>query len=131
MKRLPLLLVLLTFVFISVFGMNMTMTMQKDGKMSNCPFMMNNSSSFCQMSVAEHIQKWQEMFAAIASRQISISFILAALLIPFIYSLTQLTLAPPLTQIFQRYSKEHPDIRAFNPLLSAFSNGILHPQVYA
>ncbi len=129
--RQSLLLVLLTFVFISLFGMNLTMTMHKDGKMSNCPFMMNNSSSLCQMSVTEHMQKWQEMFAAIVSQASSFLLIYLVLFISFAYTLTQFTLAPPLTQIFQRYSKEHPDIRAFNPLLLAFSNGILHPKLYA
>ncbi len=105
--------------------------MHKDGKMSNCPFMINDSSSLCQMSVSEHMQKWQEMFAAIVSKVASIPLLLVVLSVSFVYSLSQFTLAPPLTQILKRYKKEHPDIRALNPLLMAFSKGILHPKLYA
>lgn len=129
MGKSPLLLVLFTFVFISLFGMNLTMNMSKDGKMSNCPFM-SNSSSVCQMSASDHMQKWHQMFAATLTQTGSLLLLYVAFFISLAYSLTQFTLAPPLAQIFQRYKKEHPDIQTFNPLLLAFSDGILHPKIY-
>lgn len=128
MQRFVVLLSILTLLFIGGFGMNLSMLMQDDGKMSECPLMVN-SSSFCQMSVTEHISKWLQMFLAIPFS--GALFILLGLVFAVWY-LSQrnyFSLSPPMRLKF--YKREHPDIKLFDNLLLAFSKGILHPKIYA
>ncbi len=131
MRKQYLLLVLTTFIFVSLFGMSLTMSMDKNGKMSNCPFM-NNSSSICQMSVGDHIAKWRGLFEA--SPQLNAFFLLLALFTTAIFVKrvrTNLAFAPPSYVSYKRYKQNHLDTNLFNNLIVAFSDGILHPQVYA
>lgn len=128
MQRFFVLLSVLTLLFIGVFGMNLSMSMQDDSKMSGCPLMVN-SSSFCQMSVTEHISKWQQMFLAIPFS--GALFILLGLVFAVWYlsQINYFSLSPPIR--LRLYKREHPDIKLFDNLLLAFSKGILHPKIYA
>src|SRR5207247_2533773 len=67
----------LAMSFWSLFSMSMDM----NGRMVNCPFM-NDSSSFCQMSVAEHINQWQQFFTMTKEKSLILS--LFSLLISFV-----------------------------------------------
>jgi len=128
MQRFIILLSIATLLLVGGLVLNFSMPMQ-DGKMANCP-LMNNSSSFCQMGVTEHIAKWQEMFLAIPFSGVLLTLLLGIVLaVWYLSQRTYFSLSPPLKLKF--YKKEHPDIKLFDNLLLAFSNGILHPKIYA
>lgn len=129
MKRLTL-IALFTFIFITLFGLNLSMNMDKDGKMPNCPTM-SNSSAICQMSTTEHIARWQAMFTA--TYQSGNLFLLAALFtVAFIYISfkRQTDLKSSLDSAYRYYLYKQPEAKLFNYLTQAFSDGILHPKIY-
>lgn len=128
MKKLLITSVLILFIFISVFGLSLTMQVHEDGSMANCPFMMEQSS-MCKMPVGDHIAWWQQVFTAIPE----LSSFLLLILIFFVgltFLIFQFTLAPPITRTLETYQRNNPDIRLFNGLSVAFSEGILHPKIY-
>jgi len=127
MKRIFSAFILITFIFISVFGLNLGM-MYKNGKMTNCP--LDNSSSICQMNVGSHIAKWQQMFQAFPSTTVSLFFLLGFFFIaPVFYVGTRFSLAPPTSHRLKFYQNKQRDI-LFDKLLLAFSDGILHSKIY-
>lgn len=130
MKKLLVSVSLLAFIFIGLFGMNLsTMSKDTDGKMANCP-LISSSSSICQMGILEHISKWQQMFQAPPFTNISILFLLGLFFTATVsYIGKHFSLAPLLSIKLNYYQKEHPDI-GFDKLLLAFSDGILHPKIY-
>ena len=131
MKKQFVFILILLFLFLSVFGMNMSMSMDKTGKMTNCPFM-NGSSSLCKMGVTDHMSKWLQMFQAVSVSSIFSLFVLGLFFIAWSFSQrTYFSLAPPKTISLKLYQKEHSDSNLFNNLLVAFSDGILHPKIYA
>ncbi len=129
MKRFAL-ISLFTFIFIMLFGLNLSMRMDKDGKMSNCP-VMTHSSSICPMGPFEYLAKWQQMFQATAQTNMLFLFItLFSFNALFSFFRIHLTLAPPKRLSFAFYKRDHPDINLFNYLQEAFSSGILQPKLY-
>ncbi len=131
MKKLLVSIALLTFILVGLFGMNLSMGMDKNGKMTNCP-LMSGPSSLCQMGVTEHISKWLQMFQAVPFSSVFTLFVLGLFFIAWsISSKTYFALAPPERYSSNLYQKEHPDSRLFNSLLLAFYNGIIQPTIYA
>ena len=121
--------ILASFVFMSLFGIGIGMEM-KDGQMSSCPFT-TSQASICQMGVAAHISQWQQAFLGIPTETNLLALallLLAVFVIPF---------AKPFTKIKQNelairlisYCKTAAT-KIFDPLLLAFSDGILNPKVY-
>ena len=123
-------LVLISFAFTSILGMGMSMEI-KDGQMSGCPFMAD-PATVCQMSVAEHIAKWQHAFLGIPTKANFLALAVVALtmvLIPFVKLFPRLK---KLTESAARLLAYHGTsfAKIFNPLLAAFSGGILNPRIY-
>lgn len=121
------LLALFTFIFITLFGLNLSMQMSEDGRMTVCPFT-TGQSSMCQMPAADHLSKWQQTFAATLQFAYYL-FFLAIFVFAFRFLIYQFTLAPPSTLAFYRYKINHPDTKSFNFLLQAFSDGIIQPKI--
>jgi hypothetical protein len=122
--------VLALFVFVSLLGIGMGMEV-RDGQMSSCP-LMASGASLCQMSVTEHISKWQQAFLGVPSKTNFLAFALllaAAVPITFAKSLFQHKKLTELAARLFTYHKEHL-VRIFDPLLIAFSDGILNPRIY-
>ena len=121
---------LASFAFVSLFGMSMGVE-AKDEQMSPCPFMANEVS-ICQMSVTEHISRWQQVFLGVPSKTnfLALALILAAVvLVTFAKYLFQTKKLTELAARLFAYHKEHL-VRVFDPLLIAFSDGILNPKIY-
>lgn len=85
------------------------------------------------MGVAEHIAKWQQFFTAVFSKSDVLVFIILFLFAAVLFivfarrpdvSLLARALSPPI-------HKTEPEVKLFNHLVIAFSQGILHPRVYA
>lgn len=123
-------LVIALFIFIGVFGLSMSMPTDKHGMMTSCPFMINKSS-ICNMSATDHIAKWQQMFTT--TLQSSNLFLLALVAVAFIYvSLKRQTdLRSSSYYAHRYYLYKNPEVKLFNYLTQAFSDGILHPKIYA
>jgi len=118
-----------SFVFMSLFGVGIGIEM-KDGQMISCPFMVNQAS-ICQMSIIDHIGKWQQAFLGVLEK--SNNLILSLLLLAFAI----VPFAKPFSQIKQTkvvacfvfYLRDIAN-KIFDPLLLAFSDSILNPKIY-
>lgn len=123
--------VLVIFTFITTFGLGLSMKHDMQGSMVNCP-LMSGSTTLCQMNPLEHITKWQQLFTT--TRQTDAMVLIVAL---FILGSTILLLKMhsqrSLLQIrlYTYHKRKNPQMQLFNHLLLAFSNGVLHPKLYA
>ena len=122
---------IITFLVMSFWGLY-SMPMDEHGKMADCPFM-NDSASLCQMSVTEHIARWQQLFTAIPEKNLLFSaLILLTALLMVLFSIVPKIRDKLLFQRFLHYFyRRKPEINLFNHLLLAFSQGILNPRIYA
>ncbi|MBI2100201.1 MAG: hypothetical protein HYT48_02585 [Candidatus Vogelbacteria bacterium] len=121
---------LVSFVVISILGMGMSME-TKDGQMSSCPFVASQTT-MCQMSVTEHIAKWQQAFLGIPTKTnflVLAVALLIATLVSFIKPFSQLKELTTSTTRFLTYHRAN-FAKIFDPLLLAFSDGILNPRIY-
>src|SRR3989338_7709961 len=118
------LLLILVIIFSFSFGVT-TMQMDKDGSMSDCPFM--NATSICQMSFSEHIEVFQNMFSGVQARSILVYIFFIFLIFPF--SMIPKGNSPPNT--VRLFTKEYPRLYNFNKILLALSDGIIQPKLYA
>lgn len=117
----------LVMSFWSLFSMPMDMS----GKMVNCPFM-DSSSSFCQMNISEHISAWQRFFTMLKEKNLLLS--LFSLLI--ILSAGLFTAKEQENKIQYQRLRNHlyhykPEIKLFDYLMLAFSDGLIHSKIYA
>lgn len=121
--------VLASFAFVNILGMGMSME-TKDGQMSGCPFMAGQAT-MCQMSVTEHIAKWQQAFLGILTKGNFLAlvlFLLFLVVIPFTKLFFQIK-ATKQTAHVSSY-RRNTFAKVFDPLLVAFSDGILNPRIY-
>ena len=121
--------VLASFVFMSLFSMGIGMKM-KDGQMSSCPFMASQAS-ICQMSFTEHIGQWQHSFLGIPTKinlLILSLLLLSIIIVPFAKPFTKVKQTELAAQLIFYYKTAATKI--FDPLLLAFSDGILNPKIY-
>lgn len=124
---------IIAFLVMSFWGLY-SMPTNERGMMGDCPFM-NHSTSLCQMSAAEHIAQWQQLFALVKTDKFSL-FLFASLIIAFIvltfpFAKNYRIKTPPLSRFRLYSSRYRPEIKLFNHLLLAFSQGILNPRIYA
>lgn len=120
----------ISFVFVSILGMSMSMKMT-DGQMSSCPFTIGQTA-MCQMGAIEHIAKWHQAFPGISTKTNFLALIAGLLAIVIISLSRPFSQFEKLTRLAARlfaYHKAH-FVKIFDPLLIAFSNGILNPKIY-
>lgn len=124
------LIVLASFVWIAIFGVGMSMNAEEEGNMSGCPFAAGEAS-LCPMGVAEHIATWQQTITVIPKSYRSIILVLFAVLAISVFSklLHQPKILPTKLST-QSYRRRELELKAFSPLLAAFSDGILNPKIY-
>ena len=122
--------VLAAFAFMSILGMGINMEM-KDDQMSGCPFI-TSEASMCQMGVMEHIAEWQQAFLGVPAKTnflvlpvVLLIWVLASAIKPF-------SRLKKLTESAARFLAYHRAnfAKVFNPLIIAFSDGILNPKIY-
>lgn len=132
MKTLGITFILATFVGMAVFGVEMGMIPDENGNMSGCPFA-TEQTSVCPMNTIEHIAQWQQAFLGMPIRAnllaLAIIALLAVVIIPLVKPFFQLK---KLTMLAARLLAYHKDnlVKVFDPLLVAFSDGILNPKIY-
>ena len=122
--------VLVSFAFASILGVGMSMEIE-GGQMSGCPFMANQAT-LCQMSATEHIAQWQQAFLGIPTKTglfALVVILLAAVIIPFAKPFSQVEKLTELAARLFVYQRTH-FVKIFDPLLIAFSDGILNPKIY-
>jgi len=120
---------IIAFLVMSFWSLS-SMSMDMNGRMINCPFM-NDSSNLCQMSVAEHISQWQQFSTIIRERVLLLSFLLI-----FLYSARFSIAAQAYEKLkhhrFRNYFYRYkPELKLFNHLALAFSDGLIHSKIYA
>lgn len=120
----------ISFIFVSILGVGMSMKMT-DGQMSSCPFT-TGQTAMCQMSATEHIAKWHQTFLGIPTKTNLLALamlFLAIVSIPFVKPLSQFEKLTELAARLFAYHKAH-FVKIFDPLLLAFSDGILNSKIY-
>lgn len=125
------LFMLVLFTLISILGINTSMKI-KDGQMSFCSFM-DRQEAMCQMSAVEHIALWQKAFIGIPSKNDFFALAILSLIIiiiPFIKLFSQLKKLIAFAAQLSARRKACLVIKVFNPLLLAFSDGILNPKIH-
>lgn len=93
---------------------------------------MDGSSSFCQMNISEHISAWQKFFTILKEKNLLLS--LFSLLIIFSVGLFAAKEQEDKAQ-YQRLRnylyRYKPEIKLFDHLILAFSDGLIHSKIYA
>lgn len=109
--------------FWSLYSMSVNM----NTNMFNCPFM-NGSSSFCQMSIFDHVSRWQQFFLLIREKAFLLSFPLLMLIFLINPKISNTLQSQRLRNHLYRYK---PEIKLFDYLIIAFAQGIIHSKIYA
>ena len=117
---------LFLFLAASIVGPSMSMPIDGHGHMANCPFAMG-ATSLCGMTVFEHISAWENMFASSVPTGIALLLLLLALTVVVRTVHGQ---DPPEPQDENNPTLRTTTVPFVSPLLSAFSQGILHPKIY-
>ena len=102
------------------------------GRMVNCPFM-NNVPGFCQMSLSEHISLWQQTFTATQARELLVPLLALLVLVASFFSVAVEKVYDTLKyqSLYYYFYERRPEIMVFNHLRLAFSDGLIHPKIYA
>lgn len=122
--------ILVSFSFLALFGLFLSMTTDEHGMMSHCPFM-SQTEVVCPMQAGEHIAKWQESVTGIPQKSMGISFaVLFALVSWYFLSRFLLQGSTAITSTLARLKRERGLPALFNIFHRLFSQGILHPKIY-
>src|SRR6185503_7474895 len=79
---------IITFLVMSFWSL-ISMPMDINGKMVNCPFM-DDSASICQMTVFEHVSAWQRFFTVLREKNLLLSlFFLLIILFVSLFAIKQ------------------------------------------
>ena len=120
------------FLFIATFSLAFGVQVDEHGNMSNCPFT-SGQTAVCPMGITEHIARWQQLFIMASPESnvfaslifMSLTFIFLTLVIRVLnFSSPKLALSPPVT-------KNKRETKLFDQFVKAFSQGIIHPRLYA
>lgn len=113
----------IAFVIAALFGAHLTMQMDSQEVMQNCP-LLGHTESVCTMTATEHIAKWQQLFTATVK---SSKFLFAALLLmSFAFIAFSFQFPLPNQLNFQTFrSRAGPSEYSSGFLLRALSRGIL------
>lgn len=120
-----LLIIFISFVFMSVFGIILGTNM-KNGKISSCPFSALQKT-MCQMGLSYHISSWQKLFLSARKNPFFIFIVLL-----FIVFFALFTKHFPKLAWFVKIKTYYHNraFKIFNHLILAFSDGIIHPNIY-
>lgn len=115
--------------FLGIVGLTLSMDMENN-RMSSCLFMPQDSGQ-CQMSISDHLTKWQRMFLSVVDSSF-ILFLLTFLSLGVAFSVIRYSsIDPPQLYLYDRLKKENSRLKLFDYLLQAMSRGTLHSRVYA
>ncbi len=122
---------IVAFLVMSFWSLS-SMSMDMTGHLAHCPFM-DDSSSFCQMSISEHISQWQQIFTVVRGKSLALSLLpLLVFLCALVLTVTTKAYEKLKYQRFRKYFYRYkPELKLFDYLLSAFSQGLIHPKIYA
>lgn len=118
------LLVFATAVLISIHTATMT---DSHGNMSSCP-LMDGSTSLCRMTIMEHLNTWQSLFAAAIPNIITLLLVSTILLIGVFSNIDERNRHATINFLYNKHRGFI--VFIFNHLRLAFSRGILHSKVY-
>lgn len=122
---------LLAFMVMSFWSL-FSISMDMNGKMVHCPFMAD-SQSFCQMSISEHISQWQQFFTMTREKSLFLSLFSVLIFIQVAIAIVTKKAYEKLKhQQLRNYFYWHkPEIKLFDNVALAFSDGIIHSKIYA
>lgn len=104
------------------------MSSNRAGVMTSCP-LVGETAPLCRMSAAEHLVLWQQLFQALP--QAAFAFVMAfAVILLSALALHYRDAVPALSGAYRRYTRDHPNLAAFDCFRLAVSDGILHPRLY-
>lgn len=118
---------LLGTMFVSLFYMSTGM--DRDGGMSDCPFMSHNEV-ICPMDLADHFAAWKAVFLAVVPTFVLL--LIGAGILALAISRAPYLITPKYKPIQTPPSllRERTYGFSYRPLQELFSNGILHPKLF-
>lgn len=122
---------IIVFLIISFWG-SYSMSIDESGKMVNCP-LMNGFSSFCEMNASEHIGQWKQLFTAIQGKNLLLFLSTLLVFLPAtLFTINTRAYEKLKLQRFRNYFYWYkPEIKLFDHLVVAFSQGNIRSQIYA
>ncbi|MDP2632590.1 MAG: hypothetical protein Q8P25_02620 [Candidatus Curtissbacteria bacterium] len=114
--------------FTSLLAINHSMSQDHSGKMISC-IMTDKDLNVCQMNIAEHISKWQEMFFATFD-----PFTIPIFLVSFVaFTLAYFKVfgPDPPPRLKNSYQLQAYLQQLHHHIQEDLSKGILHPKIYA
>lgn len=118
-----------TFLLVGVTGVLYSGMMMGHGEMGmpGCPLMVH-SATLCTMNPLEHLNMWQNMFAAILM-QSAVMVLLLLLALLFVYRFNQyLWLLHPSPQPVRIFYD--PEVATYDPLWQFITHGLMHPKIF-
>ena len=120
----------IAFIGVALFGVSVSMPMDKNGAMPDCPFA-SGSGSICPMNVVQHIGYWQQLFTSTIPASTALTPLLLFMITA--YGIFSRILINEISQKSQSayFSREsNTRFKLFNHLLLLLSGGILNPKIY-
>lgn len=122
--------ILISFSFLALFGLSLSMTTDEHGMMSNCPFM-SQTEVVCPMQAGEHIAKWQQAVTGIPQKSVGIAFVMFWVLASWHFTERFILRGnAAITSTLERLKRERGLSALFNIFNHLFSRGILHQKIY-
>ena len=116
------------FIAVNLFGVfHMSMIMQQDGKMSDCPFI--GKTAVCNMSPLEHLATLQNMLTSTPQQSGTLTILLTLLALVFI-GFVAVNVSLDTNQEIYPARRFRFEPRIFNPLQLAFARGTIHPKIF-
>ncbi|PIT93486.1 hypothetical protein COU00_04250 [Candidatus Falkowbacteria bacterium CG10_big_fil_rev_8_21_14_0_10_43_11] len=112
------------------FGVQLGMSQLVSDAKPPCPFM-GEAMSLCPMSVMDHISSWKQMFSALPTVELLTVILATVIIASFCLKKIADGAAVRLAYWYHYYKKKRTLEKFFNYFNSLFSQGILHPELYA
>lgn len=130
--KVALTLTIISFLWISIFGLFHMSEMKSDGTMSNC--LLNGQLEVCTMNLSAHIALWQNILTGQPQNSGLLGLLILITALAAIIAFGK----DPFSELYEctvyhwrLYIKQYTQISLFNFLREAFSQGILNSKKYA
>ena len=123
-------ILLAIFIIMASFGVQLGMSPIVAGAESPCPFM-GEAMSVCPMTVVDHIGSWKQIFSALPTVELLALIVVVMIIVSFGLKISADSAAVRLAYWYHYYKKKRKLEKFFNYFHTLFSQGILHPKLYA
>lgn len=124
----------ISFLWLGTFGLPYHLGEMRFGNAAGSGCLFNDQMEVCIMDFSEHIALWKVMIIILPQAVGASSLLILALLLVAVIVFWQNNLFEFFEHVASRwrlYIKQNHQVRLFNSLIEEFSQGILHPKIFA